>query len=201
VLCCARVAPTAVAVRAQLNTKMAGWLELARLVPLSDQRIPAGSRSEVGGGKITSQHFGVCWNKGKCKWRASSTSKVDGKKKHLGYFAEEEEAAVVVRDYTAGIRKTVPYVKARDLDDGGDRDDGGREKEYAVQEICGTRTNRQGRVEYLVRWLGYSAKDDTWEPAECLQNAQPALEKFRSRLGKVGEATVYQRRYVAWPVA
>jgi len=38
---------------------------------------------------------------------------------------------------------------------------------YHAERIVGKRT-RRGRVEYLVRWRGYTDEDDTWEPRENL---------------------------------
>ena len=49
--------------------------------------------------------------------------------------------------------------------------------EFEVECIMGTRTSRN-KVEYLVRWKGYSPFDDTWEPATGLENAKEAISKF-----------------------
>lgn len=38
-------------------------------------------------------------------------------------------------------------------------------KIYEAEEIVGKRINHR-RTEYLVKWKGYGAKDNTWEPAE-----------------------------------
>ena len=37
----------------------------------------------------------MCWDKAKDKWRAHI--RVSGKRRHLGYFADEEEAAAAYR--------------------------------------------------------------------------------------------------------
>lgn len=38
--------------------------------------------------------------------------------------------------------------------------------------------------EYFVKWKGYSAKDNTWEPKENLKNCQGALDKFEANKKK-----------------
>ena len=48
-----------------------------------------------GGG--TSEHMGVSWNKAHKKWVAKK--KVQGKQVHLGYYADEEDAARAVAEY------------------------------------------------------------------------------------------------------
>ena len=43
----------------------------------------------------TSGHRGVCWEKGAGKWRVQIT--LDGRKIHIGYFTDVEEAAEAAR--------------------------------------------------------------------------------------------------------
>ena len=50
-----------------------------------------------GRGGVTSEHRGVCWNVASKKWRAQK--KVQGKLVHLGYYADEEDAARAVVEF------------------------------------------------------------------------------------------------------
>jgi hypothetical protein len=50
--------------------------------------------------ETSSQHKGVCWNKQKRKWRAEI--RIDGKRRYLGCFADEEHAAAACRQAAEG---------------------------------------------------------------------------------------------------
>ena len=55
------------------------------------------------------------------------------------------------------------------------------EQEYAIEKIVGKRTNRHGKIEYLVKWRGYPDTEDTWEPK--VQLVCPELiEKYENPL-------------------
>lgn len=51
------------------------------------------------------------------------------------------------------------------------------EFEYTVESIIDHRERTNGR-QYLVRWAGYTAADDTWEPPSYLKRAQGAIEDY-----------------------
>ena len=53
-----------------------------------------------------------------------------------------------------------------------------REEEYEVEVILGHR-GRPGRHTFLIRWKGYSAAEDTWEPERNLGNAQPLIMDYK----------------------
>jgi uncharacterized protein with von Willebrand factor type A (vWA) domain len=58
------------------------------------------------------------------------------------------------------------------------------EEEYEVEQILGKREVKIGRnrhMEYLVKWLGYSITEATWQAANQLENAAEAVEEFESQ--------------------
>jgi hypothetical protein len=57
-------------------------------------------------GKPTSKHKGVSLHTANCKWTASI--RLDGKLRHLGCFAAEEEAAAAHREAAAAIARGLP---------------------------------------------------------------------------------------------
>lgn len=75
--------------------------------------------------------------------------------------------------------------KAADDDEDGEEDDDEEEteQEYEVERIIDVHFKRNGAREYLVRWKGFGAKDDTWEPADNL-SCPDLIEKFNEKLDK-----------------
>ncbi len=57
------------------------------------------------------------------------------------------------------------------------------QEEYEVEEIVSKRVRQHGRkqiVEYLVKWKGYPASDNTWERISNLTNASEAISEFEA---------------------
>ena len=52
------------------------------------------------------------------------------------------------------------------------------EEEYEV-EVGLRHRGRPGRRTFLIRWKGYSAAEDTWEPERNLGNAQPLITEYK----------------------
>ncbi|KAM9321714.1 chromodomain Y-like protein [Pholidichthys leucotaenia] len=52
------------------------------------------------------------------------------------------------------------------------------EEFYEVERIMDRRRNKKGRVEYLVRWRGYGAEGDTWEPESHLTTCMAYVQEF-----------------------
>ncbi|XP_053695319.1 cylicin-1 [Sabethes cyaneus] len=93
-----------------------------------------------------------------------------------------------------GVKKPTPKKPAKvakaDDDEDDEEDDG---KEYEVEKIIDVHFKRDGKREYLVRWKGFSSKDDTWEPADNL-NCAHLIEKFNEKLDKSKNASVKELR-------
>jgi DNA (cytosine-5)-methyltransferase 1 len=60
--------------------------------------------------------------------------------------------------------------------------------DFEVAAIIGKRTRRvpdgSDEVQYKVRWLGFTAAEDTWEPAGGLEFAQDRVKEFERALGE-----------------
>lgn len=58
------------------------------------------------------------------------------------------------------------------------------EEEYEVEKVVDKRIHK-GKVEYLLKWKGYSSDDNTWEPEDSLECPELLEEYERNRaLGK-----------------
>merc|ERR1712004_477853 len=55
------------------------------------------------------------------------------------------------------------------------------EAEYEVESVVSKRETDEGKVEYLVKWKGYDASDNTWEPIENLESSQELIDEFEER--------------------
>merc|ERR1712200_276911 len=55
------------------------------------------------------------------------------------------------------------------------------EAEYEVESVVSKRGTEEGKVEYLVKWKGYDASDNTWEPIENLESSQELIDEFEGR--------------------
>ena len=49
--------------------------------------------------------------------------------------------------------------------------------EYEVEEVLDSRL-KKGKLEYLVKWSGYTNKYNTWEPVSNLENSRKAIADF-----------------------
>lgn len=62
------------------------------------------------------------------------------------------------------------------------------EKEYVVEGILRKKFDLQSRqILYLVKWKGFSKKDSTWEPLECLDKCLDLVTAFEIRKHKLAK--------------
>ena len=57
-------------------------------------------------------------------------------------------------------------------------------EEFEVESIVDSRT-LDGQVFYLVKWRGFTARHNSWEPAYNLVHAQALIDNFSSRSGRL----------------
>jgi len=57
------------------------------------------------------------------------------------------------------------------------------EEEYEVEKVINKR-KKYGRWEYLVRWKGYTAEEDSWEKKENLKNTKETIEDYEREYGR-----------------
>ena len=67
-------------------------------------------------------------------------------------------------------------------DEGSDERNSAKD-EFEVEEIRGKRIHR-GKVQYLVKWVGYSEDEKTWEPVENLVNSETAVTEYETTIQK-----------------
>lgn len=66
-------------------------------------------------------------------------------------------------------------------------------KEFEVEKIIEVRFKKNGTKDFLIRWKGFSAVDDTWEPEKNL-NCPDLISKFMQKLEKVKTSEMRELR-------
>lgn len=87
-----------------------------------------------------------------------------------------------------------------DSEEDDDDDEEEEEQEYEVEKIIDVHYKRNGTREYLVRWKGFTSKDDTWEPADNLSCGE-LIDKFNEKLDKTKSSSVKELRINRKPTA
>ena len=58
---------------------------------------------------------------------------------------------------------------------------------YTINRIVDHKQTKDGK-KYLIRWNGYDEDEDTWKPADNIEEDAPgSLENFRDMLDELGE--------------
>jgi hypothetical protein len=64
-------------------------------------------------------------------------------------------------------------------------------EEWEVEEILNSR-HRYGKLEYLIKWKGFTAEHNTWEPWSNALNAPKAITKFHKKNGKAHRIHIFK---------
>jgi len=64
-----------------------------------------------------------------------------------------------------------------------DEGDDTEEEEYVVEQILNHRMTKKGKLEYYLKWKGFSDADNTWEPAENL-NCKDLVDAYEAQREK-----------------
>lgn len=132
--------------------------------------------------------------------------------------AEKEEAAMVADEDAAPPppppRADADHQPAAEGVDGGDNGGSGDEEEeddaedsdaesevYEVSHIVDARTAADGTTEYLIKWRGWGAQHNTWEPREHIMDDELVAnfeEKRAAKAAKEVRAGRRQRAEAGW---
>ena len=143
--------------------------------------------------KGPTKYKGAYFDNTKSRWIA--TILIDGKQRYIGSYENEEEAASdyarAVFKYKGSFRIEGRGGQRRALETNISRlprtrscnaaisTSAGSNDTYEVEEIVGYRRNN-GEAEYLIKWVGYSKEESSWEPEANLNE------------GSLAEATAYR---------
>ncbi|KYM98068.1 PREDICTED: chromobox protein homolog 5-like [Cyphomyrmex costatus] len=78
-------------------------------------------------------------------------------------------------------------------DEESDPDEKGISKEFEVERVIEVRFKKNGTKEFLIRWKGFGASDDTWEPERNL-NCPELIAKFMEKLEKAKTSEMRELR-------
>merc|ERR1712223_439924 len=100
-------------------------------------------------------------------------------KKGTDEFDEEEDEEVMEGDDEDDVEVDAEEKPRKKKKKGKKKKKAGAE--YEVESVVSKRGTEEGKVEYLVKWKGYDASDNTWEPVENLESSQELIDEFEGR--------------------
>lgn len=118
-------------------------------------------------------------NNGSAKRFKSSKRKNNGKKSNTKGNAYLEKFNSKKKDKEKEMKKKIEVAQESD-DEGSDA----ILEEYEVEKLVDIYFKKNGDREFLVRWKGYSPKDDTWEPEKHL-NCKELIQAFLKKCEEV----------------
>lgn len=145
-------------------------------------------------GTVNSQDFRVELNKVILdKWRALSKSE---QAQYTGVNLKQDPIVIEDDDDKGSKNKDVKEKKKEESklkkkkeeeaeDEEVEDEEESEEEEYEVEKIVDKRIRRK-KVEYLVKWIGWDDKDNTWEPVAHLE-CQDLIEEFENMRSKEEE--------------
>ena len=107
--------------------------------------------------------------------RKSSTDSSLSRKSSTDSLLNQEVSKSDRVDY---LQKTAMLYKASDPPSSGQEDE---KALHEVERVLSVRRNK-GRFEFLVKWLGWGEKDNTWEPKENFEGDACKFDRFQLRL-------------------
>ncbi|KAI5709175.1 hypothetical protein M8J76_012050 [Diaphorina citri] len=125
-------------------------------------------------------------------FKPNKKAKTKKAKKTTGRGRPKKKAG---RGRPKGSAKSTAAVKKNNRSAQESEDEDGEEttEEFEVEKIMDVHTSKNGKKEYLVRWKGYSSKDDTWEPEDHL-TCPDLIEAFNVKLEKIKSVSVKSLR-------
>ncbi|KAJ8657630.1 hypothetical protein O0I10_006696 [Lichtheimia ornata] len=96
------------------------------------------------------------------------------------YVLRDEQGLLAARNFAPSQLKMVSQDELVDVNELYEHEG----QYYTIQSIVDHKQLAPGNYMYRVRWEGYSANDDTWEPPESFNSTQPIAE-YWNKLGRI----------------
>ncbi|XP_028048125.1 chromobox protein homolog 3 [Monomorium pharaonis] len=112
------------------------------------------------------------------------------------YLIEEKDREMEMSKPKTESKSKKPKSNSKkhvDNDEQNSKDDKEGSKEFEVERIIEVRFKKNGTKEFLIRWKGFSATDDTWEPERNL-SCPELIAKFMQKVEKAKTSEMRELR-------